>query len=79
MDWVPAYRRLMANVFEYVPLFKPITRDNYRSLQVDSVCNETFPAIFGITPRAIEELVPAYLGHQRARARYQSLRQHAQR
>ena len=75
----PGLSRLMANVFEYVPLFKPITRDNYRSLQVDSVCNETFPAIFGITPRAIEELVPAYLGHQRARARYQSLRQHAQR
>jgi uncharacterized protein YbjT (DUF2867 family) len=75
----PGLSRLMANVFEYVPLFKPITRDNYRSLQVDSVCNAPFPAIFGITPRSIEEVVPAYLGQQRARERYQSLRQHAQR
>jgi len=53
--------RLMANFFQYLPLFKPITRDNYRSLQVDSICSEVFPAMFGITPRSIEEIVPTYL------------------
>lgn len=75
----PGLSRLMANVFEYMPLFQPITRDNYRSLQIDSVCSEPFPAIFGITPRSIDEIVPAYLGQQRARGRYQSLRHHTQR
>lgn len=75
----PGLSRLMANVFEYVPLFKPITRDNYRSLQIDSVCGDPFPAIFGITPHTIEEIVPTYLGRQYARARYNLLRRNARR
>lgn len=75
----PGLSRLMANVFEYVPLFKPITRDNYRSLQIDSVCTEPFPSVFGITPHTMEEIVPMYLGHQRARERYNLLRRHARR
>ena len=53
--------RFMANFFQYLPFFKPITRDNYRSLQIDSVCQGNFPAIFGLTPRSVEEIVPTYL------------------
>lgn len=75
----PGLSKLMANVFQYVPLFKPITRDNYRSLQVDSVCSEAFPSIFGITPHSIEEIVPTYLGHQRVREQYNVFRRHARR
>jgi uncharacterized protein YbjT (DUF2867 family) len=75
----PGLSKLMANVFQYVPLFKPITRDNYRSLQVDSVCSEPFPSIFGITPHSIEEIVPTYLGHQRVREQYNVFRRHARR
>ena len=75
----PGLSKLMANVFQLVPLFKPITRDNYRSLQVDSVCNEPFPPIFGIHPSSIEEIVPTYLAHQRVRERYYDMRQHARR
>ena len=75
----PGLSKLMANVFQYVPLFKPITRDNYRSLQVDSVCSEPFPPIFGIQPSSIEEIVPTYLAHQRIRGRYDEMRQHARR
>lgn len=75
----PGLSKLMANVFEYVPLFKPITRDNYRSLQVDSVCAGPFPTIFGINPHTVEEIVPTYLGHQYARAQYNLLRRHARR
>lgn len=75
----PGLSKLMANVFQYVPLFKPITRDNYRSLQVDSVCSEPFPAIFGIHPNSIEEIVPTYLAHQRVREQYDALRRHARR
>lgn len=75
----PGLSKLMANTFEYVPLFKPITRDNYRSLQIDSVCAEPFPALFGIAPRPIETSVPTYLGNQGMRKQYGSLRQHARR
>jgi NADH dehydrogenase len=40
---------------------KPFSRDNYRSLQVDSVCSGGFPAVFGIAPAALEDLAPAWL------------------
>lgn len=75
----PGPSRLMANVFQYVPFFKPITRDNYRSLQVDSTCEQAFPAIFGITPHAIEEIVPSYLGPQHEHSQYDGMRRHARR
>lgn len=41
---------------------KPFTPDNFRSLQVASVCDNGFPAIFGITPGRFDEIVPGYLG-----------------
>jgi uncharacterized protein YbjT (DUF2867 family) len=75
----PGLSRLMANVFQYVPLFKPITRDNYRSLQLDSICKEPFPALFGITPHSIEEIVPTYLAQRGTRERYADMRRHARR
>lgn len=40
---------------------KPLTYDNYLSMQVDSVCAGGFPAIFGISPAAIESIVPRYV------------------
>lgn len=52
--------RLQAALLQYVP-GKPFTLDNYRSLQVASVCDAPFPEIFGITPRALEEILPTYL------------------
>jgi uncharacterized protein YbjT (DUF2867 family) len=73
----PGLSKLMANVFQYVPFFKPITRDNYRSLQVDSVCSEPFPAVFGIQPKSIEEIVPTYLAHKWVRERYYAMREQA--
>ena len=50
----------LAGLMELVP-GKPLTRDNVASMKVDSTCSEEFPAIFGIKPRSIEALVPAYL------------------
>jgi len=52
---------LMANIFQYLPLFRPITRDNYRSLQIDSVCDKLLPAIFTFTLTSLDEVVPGYL------------------
>lgn len=40
---------------------KPLTYDNYLSMQVASVCGAPFPAIFGVRPETIEMIVPRYL------------------
>lgn len=49
-----------AAVMQFVPS-KPFTLDNYRSLQVASVCEAGFPAIFGITPSRFEDVAPVYI------------------
>jgi uncharacterized protein YbjT (DUF2867 family) len=51
---------LQAATLQFVP-GKPFTLDNYRSLQVDSVCQEGFPTVFGIAPTPLESVVPTYL------------------
>ncbi len=56
-DW---QARLQAAVFEFLP-GKIFTRDNYRSLQLPSVCSGAFPEVFNIEPRAMEQVVPHYL------------------
>lgn len=65
--------RLQAGALEFLP-GKPFSLDNYRSLQFDSVCTQGFPAIFGVTPRALEEIAPRYLHPRDRNARYASLR-----
>jgi NADH dehydrogenase len=47
-------------MLEFAP-GKPFSLDNYHSLQVDSVCEEGFPEVFGITPTSLEEIAPGYL------------------
>ncbi|MBI3571170.1 MAG: complex I NDUFA9 subunit family protein [Gammaproteobacteria bacterium] len=51
---------LQAAALEFVP-GKPFSLDNYRSLQIDSVCEKGFPEVFGITPASLEEIAPGYL------------------
>jgi NADH dehydrogenase len=51
---------LQATALEFAP-GKPFSLDNYRSLKVDSVCEQGFPAVFGITPSSLEQIAPAYL------------------
>ena len=70
---------LMANIFQYTPFFKPITRDNFRSLQTDSVCDTDFPGVFRLQPKSIEEIVPGYLGKRQYRAHYDQYRRMARR
>ena len=53
--------RAQAALLQFAP-GKPFTPDNYRSLQVASVCNAAFPEIFSLVPRRFEEVVPTYLG-----------------
>jgi uncharacterized protein YbjT (DUF2867 family) len=65
---------LQALAMEFAPL-KLMTRDNYRSMQVPSVCDCAFPPVFGFQPAALESVIGDYVGagasapYQRFRAR----------
>jgi NADH dehydrogenase len=52
-----------------------MTRDNYRSMQVDSVCACAFP--FGLNPAALETVAPAWLAADTPRSRYPRFRNRA--
>jgi NADH dehydrogenase len=67
---------MQAWMLEHLP-GKLMTRDNYHSMKVDSVCNCEFP--FGIAPRALEAVAPSWLGSGTPRARYQRFRAQARR
>jgi len=47
--------RLQANIFEYIP-GKPFSKDNYKSLQIDSVCEQCEPC-----PTSLQAIAPTYL------------------
>lgn len=47
-----------AGVMERLPM-KLMTRDNFRSMQRDSICDCAFP--FGISPARLEDIAPQYL------------------
>ncbi len=51
---------LQAAMLEFAP-GKPFSLDNYRSLQIDSVCEKGFPEVFDITTTSLEEIAPGYL------------------
>jgi NADH dehydrogenase len=54
-----------------------MTRDNYHSMQVPSVCTGSFP--FGIQPQPLEAVAPAWLAPSGSRERYPQLRWRARR
>jgi uncharacterized protein YbjT (DUF2867 family) len=65
---------LQAQILEHVP-GKPLSMDNYRSLQIDSVCGgENGLVCLGITPTAVESVVPGYLAERGQRGLYRKLR-----
>lgn len=69
---------LQAAVFERVPS-KPLSLDNYRSLQVDSVCGENHLTRLGVTPHALESIMPRYFTPTTPRTHYHRYRSQARR
>lgn len=69
---------LQAAVFERVP-GKPLSLDNYHSLQIDSVCSENLWSQLSVTPHAIEAIMPQYFQTVTTRAQYSRYREQARR
>lgn len=65
-----------AFAMELLPI-KLMTRDNVKSMEVDSVTHAPFPAVFGFSPTAMEAVVPEYLGDDTPRAHYERFRSSA--
>ncbi len=61
--------KLLARILEMLP-GKLMSRDNFRSLQVDSLCKINGLDELGIVPHTIEGILPQYLAGQTARRRY---------
>ena len=68
--------RIQARMMEFAP-GKPFTRDNYLSLQVDSVCDDNGLLELGIAPTPVDAIVPRYLGIHERNARLSEYRRHA--
>ena len=65
---------MQGQVFEKLP-GQIFTTDNYRSMQVPSVCQHNALPDLGINPHALESIAPRYLGGKAGRyARYQIFR-----
>ncbi len=67
-----------AFMMELLPI-KLMSRDNVRSMEVDSVSEQAFPAIFNLTPTGLETLIPQYLVDQTPRGAYDRFRRTAAR
>lgn len=68
-----ALSRLQAKVLGVLP-GRPFTMDNYRSMQMDSVCEHDGLGRLGITPTDVDAIVPFVLGQRLPKQRLDSLR-----
>ena len=75
-----AFSYLQALMMEFLP-GKLMTRDNYYSMKVDSMCGcygpNTLTEGWGIRPTALEEVAPLYLANRMPRERYDRYRHRA--
>lgn len=69
---------VQAFVMELLPV-KLMSRDNIRSMSLDSVSQQPFPAVFGVEPTALEAVIPEYLVDSTSRGAYDRFRSSAAR
>ncbi|WJW75367.1 complex I NDUFA9 subunit family protein [Thiohalobacter sp. IOR34] len=69
---------LQARLLEYLP-GTPFSRDNFWSLQKESVCQDNCLLRLGIQPTAVEAVMPRHLAGRSSRGRYQAFRRLAHR
>jgi len=65
--------RLQARIMQHLP-GKPLTYDNYLSMQTDNICHQELPEFFNITPTSIEAVVPFYLKDNSERTSFDEYR-----
>jgi uncharacterized protein YbjT (DUF2867 family) len=66
---------LQATVMELLP-GTLLSRDNLASMDKDSVCDCAIAPELGVVPRSLETVVPAYLGPDAAKGRFDDYRAH---
>jgi len=66
-------------IFALVNIEKPFSTDNYLSLKLNSITTDNDLPKLGITPTAVEAVVPQYLSFSSSKSRYYSYRQHSRR
>jgi len=64
---------VQALVMEFLPV-KLMSRDNIKSMQVDSVSQQPLPATLAVEPSALEAVLPEYLVDRNARGAYDRFR-----
>ncbi len=69
---------MQAFMMELLPV-KLLSRDNLKSMEIDSVSDVTIPAVFNLAPTALEAVMPEYIADKRPRGAYNHFRQHASR
>jgi NADH dehydrogenase len=69
---------VQAFMMELMPI-KLMSRDNVRSMEIDSVSEQTLPTFFNISPAALETVIPQYLVDQTPRGAYDRFRRSAAR
>jgi NADH dehydrogenase len=62
-----------AFMMELLPV-KLMSRDNVRSMEVNSVSQQPFPAIFEVVPASLEAIIPEYLVDSTLRGKYDRFR-----
>jgi uncharacterized protein YbjT (DUF2867 family) len=69
---------LQALMMEFLPV-KLMSRDNLKSMELDSVSQAPFPAVFNFEPTGLEAIIPDYLMDKTPRGAYNRFRQVAAR
>jgi len=69
---------MQAFMMELLPV-KLMSRDNVRSMEVDSVSQQPFPEVFGVEPASLEAIIPEYLVDSTQRGKYDRFRSFAAR